>query len=137
MKQLNKPTEPHPYELALPACTERSERALLALSEREGSGAEVEPPCGRERSKSRRACPACPEASRRERSRRERSERALTEGSPPHRALPKLNANRGTNLLAIVLSYCKQRATILSNRGEMRVVQSTLAPLGAHRQTHA
>ena len=41
----------------------------------------------------------------------------------PNPALPKLNANRGTNLLAIRLAHWKQRASALSNRGEMRVVQ--------------
>ena len=59
----------------------------------------------------------------------ERSERALTRGSPPHPVLPKLIANRGTNLLAIALTHCKQRPTTLSNRGEMRVVELTLAPV--------
>jgi hypothetical protein len=37
---------------------------------------------------------------------------------------PLLFANRGTAELEIVPSPCKQTATILSNRGEMRVVQA-------------
>jgi hypothetical protein len=38
-------------------------------------------------------------------------------GIPPsHPALPKLNANRHTNLLAIALTRWKQRLTTLSNR---------------------
>ena len=43
----------------------------------------------------------------------------------PHPAVPKLNANRGTNLLAIVLTHWKQRPTTLSNRHK---IQFTNAP---------
>jgi hypothetical protein len=42
----------------------------------------------------------------------------------PHLALPKLNANRGTKLLAIALTRWKQRATTLSNRGKIHFVKS-------------
>jgi hypothetical protein len=197
MRQINKPPERHPSE---PACTERSERALLVQS-----AAEVEPPCARERSKSRRACP---ERSRRMKSRaqprdRDRSRKTWPERAEKHPFLiatrtysreksthckqkviaisnrhkihfytepacrtgrrsgcvlfllhpggdgaadrmpsdecrvlrkflphpvlsevegPKLNANRGYAELAMALSRCKQRTTLLSNRGEMRVV---------------
>jgi hypothetical protein len=38
----------------------------------------------------------------------------------PHPGLPKLNANRHTNLLAIALTRCKQRPTTLSNRHKIQ-----------------
>jgi hypothetical protein len=151
------------------------------------SGAEVEPPCGRERSKSplakSRAQPRERERSRktylertenpsfliatrtysREKSTHckhrviaisnrhkihfftERSERACTEPServpvacpfghksPITSRSPLLFANRGSAELEIVPSRCKQRATTLSNRGEIRVVARLVAPRQAH-----
>ena len=96
-----------PALLALPALS-RAEGSAV-----EGSGAEVEPPCGRERSKSpqaksraqprdrersRTACPACPE-----RSRRERSEK------PPFLIATRAYSHEE-------LTHWKQRPTTLSNR---------------------
>ena len=87
------------------------------------------------------ACTACPE-----RSRRERSERACAEESecvpvawPLGHKLPIINrfplllANRGYAELEILPSPCKQRATILSNRGKTRVVEPPRRP---SRTTH-
>ena len=127
MSQRNKSAERHPCEAVY---TERSERALSpleepALRETKGSGAEVEPPCGRERSKSRRACP---ERSRRTKSRAQPRE---PNGPVPFTSAdrtecvhpPLLLANRGSAELEMVPSPCKQRATLLSNRGKIRMVQ--------------
>ncbi len=87
--------------LALPACTERSERAPSAA---EGSGARFLPALSAVEGRS------------------ERTRRA--EGPRPHPALPKLNANRNTNLLAIALTRWKQRVTTLSNRHKIQFVKS-------------
>ena len=171
---------------ALPASGFRSPVDSTGVPTPDLSGAEVEPCCGRERSKSRRACPersrrtksraqprepkgpallactACPEESRRERSRRacpacpertrgkrsrrERSERACAEQSecvpvawPLGHKLPIINRfplllpNRGYAELEILPSPCKQRATLLSNRGKTRVVKPLRGP---SRTTH-
>ncbi len=84
------------------------------------NSAEVEPPCGRERSKSTqaksRAQPREPHA------------RSFPRKSPITTHSSLLFANRGSAELAIVPSPCKQRATTLSNRGEMRVVEPLRRP---------
>ena len=123
---IENPARPRP---APPACTERSERARLVLSEVEepalsrAKGTPAEGP----------ALPACTERSERAPSGAEgsiaegsavegHSERTCrAEGARPHPALPKLNANRNTNLLAIALTHWKQRATTLSNRGKIQL----------------
>jgi hypothetical protein len=99
---------------ALPACTERSERALLALRRIKRSAVEGSLSKG----------PALPALSG--------VEGSLLKGSVacpfPHESpipshSPLLFANRGSAELAMVPSHCKQRATTPSNRGEMRVVE--------------
>ena len=99
---------------------------LPALSNVEGPAlpvsttAEVEPPCERERSKSTqaksRAQPREPHA------------RSFPRKSPITTHSSLLFANRGYAELEMVPSRCKQRATTLSNRGEMRVVEPLRRP---------
>ena len=127
---IENPARPRPAPLA---CTERSERARLVLSEVE------EPALSRAKGSPAEglALPACTERSERALSGVERSaavgsgacflhpERTCrAEGPQPHPTLPKLNANRHTNLLAIVLTRWKQRATTLSNRHKIQLVKS-------------
>jgi hypothetical protein len=142
MSELKKPAEPHPY---VPVYTERSERALPVYTER-SEYVSTEP---RERAlTSPSAFPPCPLWFSEPGGRRFHRvpvpvlpslpvmftgiSPGIAESQIPTHS-PSLLANRGSAELEILPSPCKQRATLLSNRGKIPVVQPLRHP---SRTTH-